>query len=151
MELLGIVLALPVAFVASAIYAYVLRFAVKFAFVRQTAPWGSTVVLFGLLLEWVALATMGAVQIRARIGPAFELIHLLIFFLAVPALATLLVIKKGMGESGLGWLFVVALLCSALALPVVLTQYGVTEALYGIDGTGGPYGLGPTIPMPSWW
>jgi len=48
-----------------------------------------------------------------------------------------LVIKKQGTLLG-SWL-VVGFLCSCLALPVVLTQYAVSEALYGIDDTGGPY------------
>jgi hypothetical protein len=86
---------------------------------------------------------------RATIGPAFFPIHSVLFFLAVPALANLLMIKKA--GTILGSWPIVALLCSALSLPVVLTQYGVAEALYGVDGAGGPYGQAPTIPMPSWW
>jgi hypothetical protein len=77
----------------------------------------------------------------------------LVFVFAIPALANLLVIRIGRSTAkrGIGTWFVVALLCGALALPVVLTQYGVSEALYGIDDEGGPYGHAPTIPMPSWW
>jgi hypothetical protein len=61
-----------------------------------------------------------------------------VFFLSVPAAATVLVVKKD--GTSLGSPFVAGLVCAVLALPVVLTQYAVTEALYGIDGTGGPYG-----------
>src|SRR5436309_15642861 len=153
MVLVGIVLSIPLAVIAGGIYAYVIHFVLRYRIVRRVALWVSTAVLVGLLLEWVALVTVGAVRSRAIIGPAFYLLHLLVFFLAVPALANLLVIRirNRAAKHGFGALFVVALLCSALALPVVLTQYGVAEALYGIDGAGGPYGQAPTIPMPSWW
>jgi hypothetical protein len=106
-------------------------------------------VLGGLLVEWGALLTLGAVRSRAAIGPAFYPLHLALFVLAVPALANVLTIKR----SGrvLGSWFVVGLVCSAVALPVVVTQYYVAETLYGVDGNGGPYGKAPTIPMPSWW
>jgi hypothetical protein len=71
------------------------------------------------------------------LGPAFYPLHLVLFFLAVPALATILVIAKN-GTILASWA-VVGLLGAMLALPVVLTQYCVSEALYGIDGEGGPY------------
>ena len=153
MELVGIVLFIPLAFVAGGIYACVIHFVLRYRIVSRVALWASTAVLVGLLLEWVALITVGAVRSRAIIGPAFYPLHLLIFFLAIPAFANLLLIRirNSAAKYGFGAWFVEALLCSALALPVVLTQYGVAEALYGIDGAGGPYGQAPTIPMPSWW
>ena len=149
MELFGIVFAIPVAFIAAAIYASLMRFVLPYRLIKRIALWLSTAVIGGLLLEWWALLAIGAVRSRAIIGPAFYTLHLVLFFLAVPALANLLIIKKG--DTILGSWFTVALLCSVLALPVVLTQYGVTEALYGVDDTGGPYGQAPTIPMPAWW
>jgi len=153
MELVGIVLFVPLAFIASGIYAYVIHFILRPQIVGRVALWVSTAVLVGLLLEWVVLFTMGAVSSRAIIGPTFYPLHLLIFVLSIPALANVLVIRirNSVAMPGFGAWLVIALLCSALALPVVLTQYGVSEALYGIDGAGGPYGQAPTIPMPSWW
>jgi len=139
MELYGILCSLPAAFLASAIYSIVLRWLlmrqpwVKAAVIRL-----SLLVLGALVIEWGLLAFLGAVRTRAVIGPAFYPLHSVVFFLSVPALASLLVTKKQ--EQLLGSWFVVGLLCACLALPVVLTQYVVSEALYGIDGTGGPYG-----------
>ena len=149
MELFGILCSVPAAFVGTAIYAYLARLAFRHEPVKRIALLGSELVLFGLLLEWAMLLTVGAVRSRTNFGPAFYPVHLVLFFLAVPALANLLIIKKG--ETAIGKWYVVALLCTALALPVVLTQVGVAEALYGIDDTGGPYGHAPTMPMPAWW
>src|SRR2546427_2578816 len=120
MELVAIFFAVPVAFVAACTYACLIRFVLRYRIVRRIALWVSAAVLVGLLLEWVALVTMGALRSRAIIGAAFYPIHLVIFFLAIPALANLLVIKSAAGGR-FGSSFVVALLCSALALPVVLT------------------------------
>jgi hypothetical protein len=149
MELFGILFAIPVAFVAAAVYASLMRFVLRYRLINRIALWISIAVLGGLLLEWGALLAVGAVRSRAIVGPAFYPAHLVLFFLAVPALANVLIIKKR--GTILGAWFMVALLCSVLALPIVLTQYGVAEALYGVDGTGGPYGQAPTIPMPAWW
>jgi hypothetical protein len=148
-ELFGIVLAIPAAFVAAAIYTSVMRFVLPYRPINRIAFWLSIAVLSGLLFEWGGLVAMVAVHSRAIVGPAFYPAHLLLCLLALPALANLLIIKKS--GTVLGACFTVAFLCSLLALPVVLTQYEVAEALYGLDGTGGPYGQTPTIPMPAWW
>lgn len=148
MELFGIVLAVPAAFIAAAIYALLMRVVLPHRLITRPALWLSIAVLSGLVIEWAALLAVGPLRSRAIMGPAFYLLHLVLFFLAVPALANLLIIKGG---NRVGSWFTVALLSSALALPLVLTQYVVAEALYGVDGTGGPYGEAPTIPMPAWW
>jgi hypothetical protein len=149
MELFGIVFAVPAAFVAAAIYARLVRGVLAHWLIRRMALWLSIAVLGGLLLEWGALLALGVLRSRAIIGSAFYPLHLILFFLSVPAFANLLVIKRG--DTAFGSWLTVALLCSILALPVVLTQYAVAETLYGVDGTGGPYGKAPTIPMPAWW
>lgn len=125
MELFGIVLAIPAAFIAAAIYSLLMRFVLPYRLINRAALWLSTAVLGGLLVEWGALLAIGAVRSRAIIGPTFYPLHLVILFLTVPALANLLIIKRGGGMLG-SW-FAVALLCSVLALPVVVTQYVVAH------------------------
>ena len=70
-------------------------------------------------------------RLQAQTEGAFLSIHLTLFFLSVPALATILVVKRG--ETWLGSWIAVGVMCAALALPLVLTQYAVSEALFGID------------------
>ena len=150
MELFGIIFAVPAALIAAVLYSLLMRLVPPFRGITRTALlWLSTAVLGGLLVEWGTLLAVGAVRSRAIIGPAFYPLHLVLFFLAVPALANVLLITRS--GSVLGSWFVMGSLCSVLALPVVLTQYLVAEALYGSDGRGGPYGEAPTIPMPVWW
>jgi hypothetical protein len=122
-ELFGIIFAIPAVFIAAAIYAGLIPFVFRYRLVTRKRC--------GFRLRY------------------FYPVHLVLFSLTVPALANLLIIKKS--GTILGTWFTVALLCSVLALAVVLTQYGVAEALYGVDGDGGPYGQAPTIPMPAWW
>jgi len=88
-------------------------------------------------MEWGLLLAVGAVRARSILGPGFSCCHQRVFFLAVPALASILTVRRK--DTLLGTWFVAGLLCSFLPLPVVLTQYGVSEALYGMDGRGGPY------------
>ena len=145
MELFGIVGAVPAAFLATALYTPIARWAFRNRWIERSACWVSTAVLVGLILEWGALASIGPVRSRGIIGPLFYALHSVFILLAVPAFANLLIIKRR--ETVGGSTYLVALLCSLLALPVVLTQYGVAEALYGINGNSGPYGKAPTVPL----
>lgn len=138
MELFGLLCSLPAAFVASVIYSNLLRRALKRLPLRGFLFWSSLVTLCFLASEWALLGTIGAVRTRALIGPLFYPAHVALFFLSVPALANILVIK-GNGTV-LGWWFVIGLLSAMFALPLGLTQFVVSEALYGVDGQGGPYG-----------
>jgi hypothetical protein len=95
-------------------------------------------VLGGLAGEWILLATIGAVRSREILGPIFYPVHLILFFLALPALANVVVLRGPDSVRG-SWI-VIGFLGAVLAMPVLLTQYGVSEALYGIDGDSGPYG-----------
>ena len=82
-----------------------------------------------MVVEWALLATFGVLPLREALGPAFEVIHLAFFVLAIPALVQTIVLLKP-DSAASSWLAVGAL-GAVLALPVVLTQYGVMEALYG--------------------
>jgi hypothetical protein len=77
------------------------------------------------------LATLGAVRSQAFLGPAFYVAHLSIFFFGTPALANVLLLRKR--GPIVRRRFIAALLCTAFALGLVLLQYGVSEALYGIE------------------
>jgi hypothetical protein len=137
-ELFGVICSMPAAFFAAAIYFGLLRFVMRRLPVATFLSVGATLVLAGLLAEWTLLVAFGAVKSRAVMGPVFYPVHLAIFVLSVPALATLLTIKTR-GTRFDSWL-VVAFACGLFALPVTLTQYAVSESLYGIDGHGGPFG-----------
>ena len=138
MELFGVVCSMPAAFLACAIYFAFLRVLIKRVPVERILTVGASAVLATLFAEWALLATLGAVRSRAVIGPIFYPVHLALFMLGVPALATVLTIKTR-GTRFDSWL-VVAFASGLFALPVTLTQYVVSEALYGIDGQGGPFG-----------
>lgn len=148
MEMFGIMGAVPATFIATAIYLRLIRFVLRYQLVCRILFWSSSAILIGLFIEWCLLLTIGPLRGRAIIGPTFYPIHSAFFFLAIPAFANVLMIKKS--GTRLGSWFMIAFLCSMFAVPVVLTQYGVSEALYGINGIGGPFGDAPTIPIPGW-
>ena len=136
MEILGIFYSIPVAFVASSIYCFFLaKVVLRHERVCRVLRRLSYVVLSLFAVELIFLATLGAVRSRGMLGPGFYVAHLLFFFLGVPALGNLLVLRR---KGGQPW-YVAALFCTVLAFVLVFVQLGVSEALYGIDDEGGPY------------
>src|SRR5688572_9526638 len=95
MELFGILLSIPAAFVASVGYCLVLAKIIIRVDPLRRLMWGASVgVLCLFVLEIVLLATIGAVRSRASIGPVFYLAHLAVFFLGTPALANVLILRN---------------------------------------------------------
>jgi len=138
MELFGIVFSIPVAFVMSMSYCALLAKVVsRFEPLRRFLYMTSLCVLGLFLIELMLLVSMGAVRSRAIVGSGFYVAHLAFFFLGTPALANTLVLHRPAWP--LGKWYVAALLCTGFAVFLVLLQYGVSEALYGVDGTNGPY------------
>jgi len=131
MEILGIVLSIPVAFVASAVYCFLVsRFVLRREVLRR-ALWlasAALMILFGI--EVTLLITIGALRSQAIVGPAFYAAHLAIFFLGPPALANLLILPRRRGATQ--WYWTVPL-CTLFAFVLVLLQVGVSEALYGVE------------------
>ena len=137
MELVGIALSVAVAFVASLIYSILITTAVRrFDRLRRALWWASTAVLGWFAVEVVLLVIVGAVRARTLLGPAFYGLHLAVFFLGPPALANILLLGRRVLRR---WYWVVPI-CTLFAFVLVLLQYGVSEALYGVDGSGGPFG-----------
>ena len=136
MEIFGIILSIPVALVASTIYITFIRWIVgKLPRLDTPLILGGGTILAIFAVAIIFLATIGAVKSRAIIGSTFYGLHLAIFFLGVPALANVLVLPdRGRITTPLA-----VTLCTVFAFILVLMQYGVAEALYGIDGNNGPY------------
>jgi hypothetical protein len=115
MELFGIMFSIPVAFGMSMGYcslvAKVLR-SVNWLYAFLCFP--SLVVLGMFLAEMVLLASFGAINSRAFVGPAFDFAHIMIFFLGTPALANVLVLRPGSCK----W-YVAGLICTAFAFVLV--------------------------------
>jgi hypothetical protein len=97
----------------------------------------SLIILLAFVGELTLLATLGAVESYALIGPFFYVAQSIFFLLGTPALANVLLL----GRRGLflRWWIVAGGVCTIFAFGLVLLQYDVSEALYGIDGTNGPY------------
>jgi hypothetical protein len=138
MELFGIAFSIPGAFIASAVYRFLLLMAApRWPLMRPIFKSASYVVLSAICAEWTFLALRGAVGTRVAIGSVYYTPHILIFFLGTPALMNILALSNTSRWHARWWFSVP--LCTALAFVLVLQQYVVSEALYGIDGVDGPF------------
>ena len=132
MELVGIALSIPVAFVVSALYCLLLsRVVLKFERSIRYLRAASYAVLALFAIEVLLLITLGSVRSSALIGRGFYATHLFIFFSGPPALANILVLRRRSKQS-FKW-YTVACVCTIFAFLLVLLQYGVSESLYGIE------------------
>jgi hypothetical protein len=138
MEIFGILLSIPVAVVASMVYSALLAKFVRRLGLMRHIIYGISVILICLfVIELALLVTLGAVRSRAVVGPVFYVVHVVLFFFGTPALANVLILG-GRAPLVSRWYFAGAI-CTIFAVFLVLLQYSVSEALFGIDGTNGPY------------
>ena len=129
MELFGLLLAAPVAFVASLSYV-----ALMVAIYRFLPGLGRGLVVASIAVELLLLATIGAKGTYARLGHWFTLMHFLGLFLAPPAVANLVFhftsrwnLKK--------WVTVPAATacCWVTCMTALLGHIEVDERIVGID------------------
>ena len=137
MEMFGIIFSIPVAYVASMVYCALLAHKIaRYERLTRLLYIASVIVLVGFLSEAVLLRTLGTIRCREVIGPAFYVANSVFFFLGTPALANILLLRKR--GPVIKW-YVAGILCTVFAFFLVLMQYDVSEALYGIDRINGPY------------
>ena len=138
MELFGIIFSFPAAFGFSAVYSFaVKRITLRWDRISHLLLWASLLILALLILEFIGVLTVGPLTLRAAVGSFFYPVHVALFFLAVPSLANTLQLQRA--SPYLSKWYITALACAIVGLSVVLLQYHVSESLYGIDGTTGPY------------
>lgn len=137
MESLAIALWIVGGLVAAPIFCFVLA-----TFIRPRPTLARILfypAVFGLCLFALDLLTVGlfgAVRSRQLMGPAFFPIHAFVTLMSAAFLAGSLLL--GQRNFARRWLAVAAV-SWMLGVFSIFYQYGVAEALYGIDGEGGPY------------
>lgn len=130
---------LPGGFIATAVYLKIIRpiltrLPVLALWVRRV----SLMILLGVFVEMGLLACLGPVRSRTMLGPFFGIAHLVLFFLGVPALASVLMLMEWPRKSdrpsrvAFPW-YAIAGVCSLLSAVLVVTQYIVSESLYGAE------------------
>lgn len=138
MEFFGIFVAVPSSFLASAVYRFALLFGqARWPGIKPTFLWASYAILTLIVVDWTLLAAWGAVGTRTALGPIYEKMSLMTFFFGPPALINVLVLPDP-DRNRAHW-FLAVPLATALAFFLLIEAVGVSEALYGIDGSGGPF------------
>ncbi len=138
MEIFGIILSVPGAFIASALYRHLLLMArSKWPRIAPVLTAVSWIVLAAVLAEWMLLLLRGAVGTRVLVGPVFYPAHFVAFVLGTPALINVLVLPNPCARRARS--FCVVPLSTVLAFILVVQQYAVFETLYGIEGQDGPF------------
>jgi hypothetical protein len=140
MELFGILLSAPFLLVASVVYAILVGKAnSRWPFWGDCVLWISFAIIVLFLIEVIAVASAGTIAVRETIGPMFYPVHTILFFVIVPCIVNVMRIQQRF--TIITKLYVIGPLCGFLGFFIVLFQYAVFEALFGVDGMGGPYSL----------
>jgi hypothetical protein len=152
METCGMLLAFPVTATACTVYSaltiYVLS---RWRPLRLFLTAGSVCVLVLCVVEAVILWRNGVLGARGKLGPSFETLHAIVFFLTPPAVANLVVFLPNPPSRDL---LIVAVATFIVAIALVFWNISVQQTLYGPDGTGGPYSTtfvtpNRAIPLPT--
>lgn len=135
MESLGIILSIPAAFIASIVYALLInKVTTKLTFLIQPLLWVSGIILILGVMDFSYIASAGTVSLRDAIGELYYPIHIVLFFLTLPALTNIMRLQNKFGF--LTRWYSIGVVCAVIGLCIVLQQYIVSEALFGIDGMG---------------
>jgi uncharacterized membrane protein len=118
MESLGIILSVPSAFIASIVFSAIL------GKVTHKLP--------------NLIYPIGPIQLQEISGNVYYPLHVVIFLLTLPALSGIMRLQKKF-EKLSKW-YSIGCFCAVVGLLIVLQQYVVSEAFFGVDGVGGPYG-----------
>jgi hypothetical protein len=124
-EIFGIFLSIPAAFVISMIYCvFVAKLVMRSDQLISWVRVASQIVLVLLVAEVIVVTSIGAVRSRAVLGPSFYVVHLVLFFICTPALAHLLVFRYRKR-----W-YLVPFACTALAF--FLAKHGRPPGSAGV-------------------
>src|ERR1700690_3400101 len=140
MELYGIILSVPMAFVASSIYSGIIkRLTMKWEFLTTPILWLSVLSLSLIIMEFLGMSKFGTIKLQETIGQLYYPIHVCLFLSALPSLVN---VMRRQGKSPfLSKWYVIGITFAFCGLCVVLMQYTVFESLYGVDGViGEPQG-----------
>jgi hypothetical protein len=138
MEFCGIVFMTPVYFIICAFYAIFLAKVVsKWRRTRTVVLAVSFLLLGTFVAELLLLKRLGAVETRLLLGPAFWHAHMVFRDAGIFVLANVLVLIK---RSPLATKpYSVGAICAIFSIFQTLLYFSVSDALFGVDGRGGPF------------
>ena len=130
MELFGIILSIPGAFLASVTYRCLLIwFSEVYPLAVRMIIFASRCVLIAILLEWAALATWSAVELHHFLGVFYYKFHSLLFLAGTPSLINVIVLADPQKPRVITNL--VILLATLLGFTLVLVEFSVSDSIFG--------------------
>lgn len=139
MENFGIILSVPGAFITSILYSAILgKVTNRLPKLIPPLKLGSVVVLLAAVMETIATTTIGPNRLQQMTGSLYYPFHVVVFLLTLPALSGIMRFQNRFKK--LSKWYSVGGFCAVVGLLIVLQQYVVSEAIFGVDGVGGPYG-----------
>jgi hypothetical protein len=137
MESLAIAIFILGGLVAAPVFCFLLVKVVRpYPLISRVVSYGALASMFLFGTDLLLVGVLGAVKVREVVGPVFMPLHALLTLGSAPALASALLLRQ---RDVARWWPAVAALSWVLGVFSIFYQYGVAEALYGIDGEGGPY------------
>lgn len=128
----GIIFSVPMSFACGAIYSNIVgKIILKWNNLTQLLRALSGIILALSVLEVIGVSTVGALKLREVIGIAYYPIHSILFFLTLPSLVNILKIQRRTPFLS-KWYFI-GFACAIIGLGIVLLQYDVSEALFGVN------------------
>ncbi len=139
MENFGIILSVPGAFIASILFSAMLgKVTHKLPNLVYPLKLGSSAILLTAVAETIAVTTIGPIRLQEITERTYYPLHVVVFLLTLPALSGTMRLQNKF-EKLSKWYYVGSF-CAVVGLLIVLQQYVVSEAIFGVDGVGGPYG-----------
>lgn len=137
MEALGIAIGILGGLIAAPVFCFLLvKLIAPLPRLSRFAFYAAAALLLIYSAELLFVAARSVVAARQLVGPAFFPAHVLLTLGSAPALACVLLLGS---RNVAKWWPAAAAICWLIGVFSIFYQYGVAEALYGIDGQGGPY------------
>ena len=101
----------------------------------------SSIVILLQLGEMMLFSRLGVLSTRAKLGPPFEVLHAIAFYLTPPAVVNLIVLPAAFRRRVILSTVIGFVSCFVVIIHLVFFNVWMSEILYGVDGVGGPYPL----------
>jgi len=137
MEAFGIAIVILGGLLAAPVFCFLLvKLVAPYSRLSRFAFYAAVVALGIFSVELLFVSVRSAVAARQLVGPLFFPIHTLLTLGSAPALACALLLgRKNIAR----WWLAIAAVCWLVGVFSIFYQYGVGEALYGVDFQGGSY------------
>jgi len=140
MELFGLILAVPFTLLSSTAFCSLALWAFRrFPMLQSPIAVGASVILCSVALEFILSLAVGPLALHHRFDGVHSALHFANFVLAPPAIAcVILVVALRRGVRPIPLRIAAICVCWFACMASLLGNIVVSEAIYGIDGSGIP-------------